>query len=110
MSEGRDRVESVAAPWVAAGEPPESQPAAANESVRDHGVTHVVCARRLEATGAGKQRRNQNLIGAMHRHDEGAAATPPVSGAGAGAIGLAASAASAGFCWSGGGGGATNAW
>jgi hypothetical protein len=46
----------MAAEWVAPGKPPHAEPPTAHDAMEDHGIAHVVSARGLEPTGAGKQR------------------------------------------------------
>ena len=53
---GRHGVDPVAAEGMTPGEPPQAEPATADEPMGDDRIAHVVGTRRLESAGAGKER------------------------------------------------------
>jgi hypothetical protein len=52
----RHGIEPVAAEGMTPGEPPQAEPAAADDPMNNDRIAHVVGTRRLESARAGKER------------------------------------------------------
>ena len=58
----RDRIVAGTAPWMAAQDALDAQPAAFEDAVFEHGFHHILAARRRIAAGRRRERRDENPV------------------------------------------------